>query len=118
MRNERRREIAARYDKAFAGSPIEFLKPPADVIPVYYVYPIFVDNRDELIKKLADSKIETSQHYALPIHLQPSFRYLGYKEGDFPVVESYAKKVMSIPLHPFLTDEEAEYISKKVIEVI
>lgn len=115
-RNEKRREIAGKYDQAFADSKIEFLRLPQDTAPCYYVYPIFVNNRDELIKQMSVSKIDTGVHYPLPVHLQPSFKYLGYKEGDFPVVEAYAKKVLSIPMHPFLKDDEIDYIVKKVLE--
>jgi len=116
VRNMKRREIALRYDKAFLNSSVEFLRLPKDVVASYYVYPVFVNNRDGLIKKLSDNQIETSIHYPLPIHLQPSFEYLGYKAGDFPVVESYSKKILSIPMHPFLTSDEVDYVIQKVKE--
>jgi dTDP-4-amino-4,6-dideoxygalactose transaminase len=51
-------------------------------------------------------------HYPMPLHLQECFSYLGYKKGDFPIAERVSKEIMSLPMNPYLSDEEIEYISK------
>ncbi len=117
QRNEKRRQIAAFYDKAFEASPIEFLRPAANVTPCYYVYPIIIENRDEVAKKLREKNVDSGVHFPTPLHLQPALQYLDYKVGDFPIVENYAKKILSIPLNPFLTDDEVDYVSKTVREL-
>lgn len=115
-RNSRRLEIANKYNDKFCKAGIRVLQIPDNVKPVYYVYPIFVENREEVKQKLQEDNIETSVHFPLPMHLQPCFALLGYKRGDFPVVEKIAEQLLSIPIHPFLKDEEVEYISNSVIK--
>jgi UDP-2-acetamido-2-deoxy-ribo-hexuluronate aminotransferase len=48
----------------------------------------------------------------MPLHLQECFAYLGYKKGDFPVAESVSEEIISLPMNPYVTDEEIEYISR------
>ncbi|MGC8764915.1 MAG: DegT/DnrJ/EryC1/StrS family aminotransferase [Brevinematia bacterium] len=77
---------------------------------VFAQYSIRVKNRDEFAKKLSGMGIPTAVHYPLPLHLQVAYKYLGYKEGDFPVSEAVSKEIISLPMHPFLTDEDIERI--------
>ncbi len=77
---------------------------------VFAQYSIRVKNREEVIKKLNEAGIPTAVHYPIPIHLQKAYSYLGYCEGDFPVSEKVAKEIMSLPMHPFLTDDELSFI--------
>ncbi len=63
--------------------------------------------------KLKDAGIPTAVHYPMPLHLQECFAYLGYKEGDFPVAEKVSKEIMSLPMNPYLSDDEIEYIAGK-----
>ena len=65
-------------------------------------------NRDTLSKKLNDAGIPTTVHYPIPLHLQEAFKNLGYKEGDFPVSERVGKGIMSLPMSPFLTQEQQD----------
>jgi UDP-2-acetamido-2-deoxy-ribo-hexuluronate aminotransferase len=51
----------------------------------------------------------------MPLHLQECFEYLEYKEGDFPISEKVSKEIISLPMNPYLMDEEVEYIVKEVI---
>jgi len=51
----------------------------------------------------------------MPLHLQECFKYLGYKEGSFPVAEMVSKEIMSLPMNPYLKDEEIEYIVKAIV---
>ena len=69
----------------------------------------------ELLKKAG---IPTAIHYPMPLHLQECFKYLGYKKGDFPVAEKVSKEIISLPMNPYLTEEEINYIVDRVKEVI
>lgn len=73
-------------------------------------YSIRVKNRDELQEKLKLAGIPTAVHYPMPLHLQECFIYLGYKKGDFPISEIVSEEIMSLPMNPYVTDEEIEYI--------
>lgn len=84
---------------------------------VYAQYTIQVDHRDEVIKRLNAAGIPTAVHYPIPLNLQPVFAYLGQGPGSFPVAEAAAKKVMSLPMHPYLTDEEMEMVVEELARV-
>jgi len=85
---------------------------------VYHQYTIRLDNfkltRDELLAKLKDNNVGAAVFYPKPLHLHPHFARLGYKPGDFPVSEKLAKEVMSLPVHPGVTEDDV----KKIIQVI
>ncbi len=76
---------------------------------VYHTYVIQVERREELIKFLAENGVETKIHYPVPIHLQKPYAELGYKKGDFPKCESQAKKILSLPIHQYLTADQVHY---------
>ncbi|MBI3950307.1 MAG: DegT/DnrJ/EryC1/StrS family aminotransferase [Acidobacteria bacterium] len=109
--NEARRRIARAYD--------ELLQDLADIkVPevmdygrhVYHLYVIRTPRRDELFRKLSENGIGAGIHYPAPLHLQPAYRYLNYKPGDFPVAEACAREVLSLPVYSELTDEQIEFI--------
>jgi UDP-2-acetamido-2-deoxy-ribo-hexuluronate aminotransferase len=81
---------------------------------VYAQYTIQLDCRDALAKKLNEAGIPTAIHYPIPLHLQPVFANNGFKEGDFPISEAAAKRVMSLPMGPDLT----KAIQQKIIGAI
>ena len=55
-------------------------------------------------------------YYPIPLHLQPVFKYLGYKKGDFPEAEKVCKQVLSLPIYPEIKKEDQNYIIKKIKE--
>jgi dTDP-3-amino-3,4,6-trideoxy-alpha-D-glucose transaminase len=114
--NARRREIAARYDAAFADLPLEVLESAAGAEPVYHLYPVRLERRDELRQHLAEAGIETLIHYPIPIHLQPAYTFLGNREGEFPVAEKAARSLLSLPIYPTLTDGEVNFVADHVRE--
>ncbi|WP_224485314.1 DegT/DnrJ/EryC1/StrS family aminotransferase [Robertkochia aurantiaca] len=77
---------------------------------VYAQYTIEVDNREELQDFLAQNGIPTAVHYPIPLHLQECFQYLSYEKGDFLVSEQKSKTVLSLPMNPYLFEEEVQYI--------
>lgn len=85
---------------------------------VYAQYTVQVNQREKVQKLLESRGIPTTVHYPIPLHLQPVFAKLGLREGAFPFAEAAAQRVMSLPMHPDLTDEEQRRIVHEVLEVI
>jgi len=77
-----------------------------------------VQNRDQLQDKLKEQGIPTAVHYPMSLHLQECFEYLGLKQGDFAISEQVAKEVMSLPMNPFLTDEEIAFVTNAIKSAI
>jgi dTDP-4-amino-4,6-dideoxygalactose transaminase len=77
---------------------------------VYHLYVARYNNREKLINLLSSKDISYGIHYPIPLHLQPAYRYLNYKEGDFPITERLSKEVISLPLWPEITKQEIDYI--------
>ncbi len=109
---KKRIELGQRYTqhlKDFVITP--FIK--EDRTSVYAQYSIRVpDRRKEIVNKLKTTGVPTAIHYPKPLHLQKAFEYLGYKEGDFPVAEKVSKEILSLPMSPFLSIEDQDYIIK------
>ena len=112
--NERRREIAGKYRSHLENSPCRL--PPA--LPftkhVYHLFVIRTKKRDSLKNYLEKKGIATGIHYPQPIHLVPSFKSLGYKEGDFPESEKAAKEILSLPMFPELKDSEIVKVAQEI----
>jgi dTDP-4-amino-4,6-dideoxygalactose transaminase len=94
--------------RAIPGARVQNVR--SDAHAVYYVYNILVSNRDALADYLKENGIGTTIYYPKPLHLQPCFAYLGYKEGDFPVAERVCKEILALPMYPELTDDEVDYV--------
>lgn len=87
----------------------------------YYTVRVLGDsklNRDQLREALNDEKIGSAVYYPLPLHLQPCFANLGYKEGDLPMSERLCKEVIALPLFPDMTDEELYRVVKVVSNLL
>jgi len=117
--NERRRQIASRYDSLLSDLDEVILPPRGDssVRPVYHMYVIRCKHRDDLRVWLDRNGVETGIHYPDPIHLQPVYRKMfGYRGGEFPNSEEFCKSVLSIPMHPGLSLDEVKLVSEKIHE--
>lgn len=111
--NERRRAIAAIYDAEITRPDIILpaISDPAETI--YHQYVIRIDgDRDRFRRLLADKGIGTDIHYAVPPHLQPC--YAGRFGGPYPVTEKIARQAVSLPIAPYLSDDEAHYIASTI----
>ena len=113
---ELRRDVAARYDKNLRNSSKHVVLPfvENDRTTVWAQYSIRLSQRDEMSAKLKESGVPTAVHYPKPLHLQEAFNYLGYKEGDFPVAEAVSNEILSLPMNPFLTEDEIDYICDRI----
>jgi dTDP-4-amino-4,6-dideoxygalactose transaminase len=83
---------------------------------VFHQYTLRVENRDELQNYLKEQGVATMVYYPLPLHVQPVFADLGYKEGDLPETEKAAKEAISLPMFPELKTEQQEYVVAKIAE--
>jgi UDP-2-acetamido-2-deoxy-ribo-hexuluronate aminotransferase len=81
---------------------------------VYAQYTVLSEQREEIQQSLKEKDIPSVSYYSVPLHLQPVFKNLGHKEGDFPVAEKVANQCLSLPMSPYLTQEE----QSKVINAI
>ena len=84
--------------------------------PLAQLLLLTAQRRDELRKFLSDRKIGTEIYYPLPLHLQPCFAYLGYREGDLPESERAASEVLALPMFPELTTEEQRWVVESIAE--
>ncbi len=112
-----RRRNAELYNKAFAdldGVRTPVIDPKNESI--YNQYTLRARRRDELQGFLREREIGSSVYYPLPLHLQPCFSYLGYKEGDFPESERAAAEAISIPMFPELTDGQRDQVISTIRE--
>lgn len=113
-----RERIGARYtqliDAAFAHAPAELRVRTPKVVEqctsVYAQYTIEVPQRALVEQRMKAAGIPTAVHYPVPLHLQPVFGSLGHGEGSFPVAEAAAQRVLSLPMHPYLTEAQQEQV--------
>ncbi|MDB4907308.1 MAG: DegT/DnrJ/EryC1/StrS aminotransferase [Gemmatimonadetes bacterium] len=111
----KRRENAAFYDQALAG--VAGLVTPyvdPDNESIFNQYTIRTERRDELQAHLKSKGIGSSIYYPLPLHLQPCFAYLGYREGQCPESERAAREVLSLPIFPELTQSQLDEVATAV----
>jgi len=117
--NHMRVRIARMYDEGLRGiKEIAVFLSSADTSPVYHLYVIKLRSGDrrDFIRYMKDCGIATGIHYPEPVHLLPPFLDLGYKKGDFPAAEEYMRSIVSLPIFPGMTEEQAEYVIKAVNE--
>jgi dTDP-4-amino-4,6-dideoxygalactose transaminase len=128
--NQQRRAIAAKYDALFRTTglvrggatvvdqqaPIALLQTRAEAFHIYHQYVVRAYRRDELRAFLTDRAIGTEIYYPVPLHLQESFAYLGYKPGDLPESERAAKESLALPIFPELRDDEQQRVVSGIVE--
>lgn len=111
----RRRELASRYDEAFAGTAVQSPLPHPG--HAYHLYVVQINDRKGLYEHLRKKGIYAQVHY-IPVHYQPYYQQLGWKKGDFPHTEAYYERCLSLPLYPTLTDEEQQFVVESVQEFV
>jgi len=120
----RRQEVADRYSRAFAASTRLVVPPPhreggeGESISAWAQYSLLARDeaqRADLMGRLREAGIPTAIYYPKPLHLQGAFSYLGYRRGDFPVSEDVARRIFSIPMHPYLTETDQERIVRALL---
>lgn len=107
---KRRREIVEYYNKNLSLPHLEEKKFSN---ACFHLYPVMVRNREEFYHKAKEKGLNLQVHY-IPVHTQPYYKNLGFKEGDFPNAEIYYKKCISLPLYPALKNSDLKEIVKRV----
>ena len=107
-----RQEIALKYNEKLKIKNQKLGLPFVDdrATSAFAQYSVRVENRDEVQAQLKEQGVPTAVHYPMPLHLQECFKYLGYSEGDFPISELVSKEIISLPMNPYLSDDEISYI--------
>jgi len=114
--NERRAAIAARYLDRLKGLPgIQLPHVPNWAMPVWHLFVINAAARDGLAAELRVAGVETLIHYPIPPHLQDAYADLQLPRGSFPVAERLAREVLSLPIGPHLSAEDAERVIDGVL---
>ena len=112
---EQRRTAAQNYHEILVNIPglvIPF--EPDWSNAVYHLYVIRSKRRDNLIEKLSEKEVSTGLHYPVPLHMQKAYANAGYRRGDFPITETYADEILSLPMFPGLTREQQEFIADTI----
>jgi dTDP-4-amino-4,6-dideoxygalactose transaminase len=112
--NAARRRVASRYDELLAGKAARPFATCGDVVPVHHLYVVQVDGRDAVREKLQADGIQSGIHYPTPLHLTPAYASLGYGCGDFPVAETMAPRLLSLPMFPQITDDQIDYVVERL----
>lgn len=108
--NMERRRIADLYLNGIKNPEIVLPYVIEDAVPVWHIFGIRCNRRDELEKYLLEKEIGVNKHYPIPIHLQECYKNLGYREGDFPVAEEISTTELSLPMYYGMTVEEISYV--------
>lgn len=114
--NAARRQNAERYRLLLESSAAITPNEAAYAESVWHLYVIRVSQRDAMKDYLANKGISCGIHYPIPIHMQPAYRDLGYQEGDFPVTEDLARRIISLPMYAELTSELVRLVAQSVLE--
>lgn len=116
---QRRHAIASRYDAALARLPLTVPSPAPEAFSALHLYPIVlhdVSQRRAVYDGLRSGGIAVNVHY-IPVHLQPYYRRLGFRPGDFPVAEAYYAGAISLPIYFDLTDDLQERVIAALVNV-
>ena len=109
-----RDEIGLRYNDLLEDADVITPKISQNNTSVFAQYSIRVKDRQAMVDKLSEKEIPTAVHYPVPLHLQEAFLYLGYKAGDFPISEMISSQIMSLPMSPYLTETEQDFVVEAI----
>lgn len=116
--NETRRSLAGRIRSQVRGGMFSFQRILEDTVPSYHILAARVLHRAMVHDQLDRAGIGWGRHIAMPIHLQPGYRFLGYKAGDFPVSERLSDELLSLPIYPGLKPEQADYVAQTLEKIV
>ncbi|MDC7716939.1 UDP-4-amino-4,6-dideoxy-N-acetyl-beta-L-altrosamine transaminase [Vogesella sp. DC21W] len=120
---KRRHEIAKRYDELLVDLPITLPRQHEDSYSAYHLYVIRLQldkiavSHLQVFEALRAKDIMVNLHY-IPVHTQPYYQSMGFKQGDYPLAEQYYREAISIPMHPTLTQQEQDFVVECIKEAI
>jgi dTDP-4-amino-4,6-dideoxygalactose transaminase len=109
-----RQSVAQRYSRLL-GNAVAAPKIPEGYLSAWAQYSVQTENRAGKMDALKKQGIPSAIYYPKPLHLQTAFSYLGYAKGDFPIAENVSERIFSVPMHPYLTEEEQARIAACII---
>ena len=115
----RRRDVQRRLDTALGGLAPHVVVPPREERnpETVSLYMILAEDRDRVLTALIDAEIEAKVHYPIPLHLQKPGRQMGYAPGSMPIAEAQADRLITLPAHEYLTDQQVDFICQTVPQV-
>lgn len=119
----RRHDIAQRYNELLADLPLTLPWQHPDSHSAYHLYVVRLQldltkaTHRQVFERLRAKDIIVNLHY-IPVHTQPFYQQMGFKQGDFPQAEQYYREAISIPMHVNLTDEEIQFVSNCLREAM
>ncbi|MCD4769276.1 MAG: UDP-4-amino-4,6-dideoxy-N-acetyl-beta-L-altrosamine transaminase [Bacteroidales bacterium] len=116
-RLNRRIQIASIYDKSFETLGITTPFRSDNFFHAFHLYVIKLEKRKQLFEYLRQMNIFPQVHY-IPVHLQPYYRNLGWKQGDLPLAENYYKECLSLPMYPSLLNKEQNYVTENILKFL
>jgi dTDP-4-amino-4,6-dideoxygalactose transaminase len=120
---ERRRELAARYDRLLAYLPLTLPSAQPEAESAWHLYVVRLQpdrinlSHRQVFEGLRAAGIGVNLHY-IPLHLQPYYRELGFAEGDFPQAERYYAEAISLPMFPLLSDEQQDFVVEQLRRLV
>ncbi len=108
--NQTRRRLAAMYDERLADLPVETPYEAEWAEHVYHLYTIRTDRRDDLSAAFEEAQVGHSMHYRAPGHIQPACAPYNLASVELPVTTELAQRVIQLPMHPLLKEEEIDYV--------
>lgn len=114
----KKRAIAARKYRERLKGLVQFQEILDNYTSAWAQFSFLSMDRNKIMAKLETKKIPHAIYYPKPLHLQAAFSMLKYKKGDFPIAEMVSNTILSIPMHPYLSDEHIEFISKTIVSAL
>ena len=114
---EKRNEIANLYRSKLKNTTVKVQHIPEGYVSTYAQFSIILkdkNQRDKIQKSLSNGGIPSVIYYAVSGHMQQGYKYLNYKRGDFPVSEKLSETILSIPMHPYLTEKQMTKITELI----
>ena len=107
-----RQKVAETYNRCLTSVETPYV--PEGYRSSWAQYSVLADDRETCQKALQEKGIPTAIYYAIPLHLQKAYQYLGYRPGDMPVSETAAKRIFSLPMHPYLSEEQIQWVAESL----
>jgi len=115
----RRLQVRQLYERLLANKNGVCVRiPTADVVPAWHLMIVECSNRDRVLSALKEKGIPCGVHYPTPLHLMSAWSYLGYRKGAFPNAERATQRIISLPVHQYLSDADVKHISETLLSCL
>ena len=114
--NKIRQKNASSYLKEINNIHIKLPEIEKFSQPVWHQFVLKSEHRDQLKRYLSTNEIDSIVHYPIPPHMQKAYSFLNFRIGDFPIAEKLANEALSIPIDPYLEEQEINYVIEKLNE--